>query len=253
MSALIPFAPRQLGAATVQTVNGRDLHAFLGITRDYATWIKTWLKRAHLIQDRDYVVSYAEVENPKRRGKKALGGRPSTDYFLTFDAAKCIGMMSGTAKGDEVRAYFLRCEQDALTKTAVPQVRDPAIQMLIDMAVHLDEARALAIEARVEAAQANTKVEQMLHEQAWMTIHQYVIQHDLERQMPESLQRAYATHLIGYCTQNGYRIYPQPVAYQRWEDENAYYVGALKATLEPWLTRRYAQTDLHLIRPQAGD
>ena len=53
-------------------------------------------------------------------------------------------------------------------------------------------------------------------------------------------------------TLSPWRVYPQPVAYQRWEHENTYYVGAINATLQGWLTRRYAQTAITLV-PKAGD
>ena len=130
---------------------------------------------------------------------------------------------------------------------------------VMSLAASAAESRLIAEAAQIEAQQAKTvasqadaKVEQLLHEQSWMTIHQYVTQHHLEHQIPESLQKLYATHLIGYCMEQGYRVYPQPVAYQRWEHENAYYVGAINATLQDWLFRRHAQVPLHLIHTQ-GD
>ena len=101
-----------------------------------------------------------------------------------------------------------------------------------------------ALEALSQSARADAKADRLLHEQSWITIHQYVTQHDLERQMPMSLQKAYATYLIGYCAKQGYRIYTLPVAYQPWETENTYYIGAIHATLEVWLTRREAQIAL---------
>ena len=38
-------------------------------------------------------------------------GHPRTDYYVTFDAAKQIGMMCGTDKGFEIRDYL--CRPDA--------------------------------------------------------------------------------------------------------------------------------------------
>lgn len=249
--ALIPFALRQIGSESVQTVDGRDLHAFLGIARDYATWVKTWIKKAHLVEDRDYVVFYARGENSKTSHENAVGGRPSTEYFLTFDAAKCLGMMSGSKKGDEVRTYFLECEKIAQGQATVPIVVNPANQALIDTIVRLDvvEQRAAAAEQAAQQAEkraehAETKADLLTQGQAWVTIHQYVILHSLERQMPQSLQQEYARYLIGYCAQNNLRVYPQPVAYQRWQDENSYYIEAIRATLPAWLNRRHAQQTL---------
>lgn len=103
---LLPVEFRPLAGASVQTVNARDLHAFLGVARDFSNWIKDQLERARLTQGRDFEVFAEKGENP-------TGGRPRTDYFLTLDAAKHVAMMAGTDKGFEVRDYFLECERRA--------------------------------------------------------------------------------------------------------------------------------------------
>ena len=40
MNELIQVAERQIGDGTIQTVNARDLHAFLEVGKDFSTWIK---------------------------------------------------------------------------------------------------------------------------------------------------------------------------------------------------------------------
>jgi anti-repressor protein len=105
MPDLIPFEKRLIGTEELQTVDGRDIHAFLGITKPYNPWIKAQVKRAHLIDNRDYTVYYPQVVNP-------LGGRPSKEYYLSFDAAKHVAMMSGAAKGREARDYFIQKEKE---------------------------------------------------------------------------------------------------------------------------------------------
>lgn len=74
-----------------------------------------WLWRAKLLEGRDFV-SLAQ----KGEGK---GMPPRTEYFLTYDAAKHIGMMSGTGKGVTIREYFLDCERRA--KEAAKAVATP--------------------------------------------------------------------------------------------------------------------------------
>ena len=40
-----------------------------------------------------------------------LGGRPAENIMLSTDCFKSLAMMAGTAKGKEVRRYFLDCER----------------------------------------------------------------------------------------------------------------------------------------------
>ena len=44
--------------------------------------------------------------------KSKTGGRPSEWVTLTVDCFKSLAMMAGTAKGREVRLYFLKCEKE---------------------------------------------------------------------------------------------------------------------------------------------
>ena len=100
--------------AAVQTVNARELHGFLESRADFSTWIKQQIERARLAEGRDYLV-HKIVE----RQNQGLTGQGRIDYHLTLEAAKHIGMMSGTDKGFEVRDYFIECERRA-------QHKDPA-------------------------------------------------------------------------------------------------------------------------------
>ena len=115
---LIPFAPRQLGSETVETVNGRDLHGFLAIRKDYSNWIKAQIKRGHFIENRDYIVL-------NQKGERENQWDTAIEYFFTFDAAKHIGMMSGAKKGTEVREYFIECERQ-LTRLPSIAPKTPA-------------------------------------------------------------------------------------------------------------------------------
>jgi phage anti-repressor protein len=45
------------------------------------------------------------------KGENPQGGRPVEKIMLSVDCLKCLGMMAGTAKGKEVRRYFLECER----------------------------------------------------------------------------------------------------------------------------------------------
>lgn len=56
----------------------------------------------------DWVFTHMRV-NSAEQGVQ--GGRPVEQIWLSVDCFKCLAMMAGTAKGKEVRQYFLDCER----------------------------------------------------------------------------------------------------------------------------------------------
>lgn len=69
----------------MQTVDGRELHDFLNGKGAYSDWAKLQIRRADLVQGRDFMV----LIKPNALGKR---GRPAHEYFFTFNAGKHIGM-----------------------------------------------------------------------------------------------------------------------------------------------------------------
>lgn len=104
---LVPVFAGELNGQTVQLVDARDLHTFLGVARDFSNWIKKRLKDGGFISNQDYVEVFA------KSGENPLGGRPPIDYQLTLETAKHIAMMERNAKGHQVRTYFIECERRA--------------------------------------------------------------------------------------------------------------------------------------------
>lgn len=129
MTVSIPIAQREIVGEIVQTFDGRDLHGDLGVSKDYTNWVKAQIKRARLVEDKDYVKF-------TQKGELSTTGQTRHEYHFTLEAGKHIGMMSGTARGSEVREYFLACERQA--KTAMPIVKDPQIAAVIFTLTRLD-------------------------------------------------------------------------------------------------------------------
>ncbi len=128
MTVNIPIAQREIVGELVQTFDGRDLHADLGVAKDYTTWAKAQIKRARLVEDKDYV-------KLTQKGELSTTGQTRHEYHFTLEAGKHIGMMSGTARGSEVREYFLACERQA---KAAPPVKDPQIAAMIFTLTRID-------------------------------------------------------------------------------------------------------------------
>lgn len=103
-SIAIPLELSTIGTESVKTCNARNVHAELGVKKDFSDWIKAQIKRAMLVENVDYII----VPQKGEGGKFA-----PIEYHLTIEAGKHIAMLSGTAKGRKVREYFLECERQA--------------------------------------------------------------------------------------------------------------------------------------------
>ena len=132
---MLPFSKEVAsGPSSIDAVSARDLHAYLEVSKDFTSWVKTQVNRAGLIAHKDFEVFTL-------KGAKPQGGRPGKDYMLTRDAAKKVAMMCRTARGTKVRNYFIECERQVLNPVAfnlgasqVPQTLAEALRMAADQA-----------------------------------------------------------------------------------------------------------------------
>lgn len=101
---IISISTAVINDSETNSVNARDLHRALEVRKDFVTWMKAQINRACLEENVDYVVF-------TQKGENLLGGRPTTDYTLTLDAAKHISMLSSSPKGKAIRDYFIEAEK----------------------------------------------------------------------------------------------------------------------------------------------
>lgn len=92
-----------------QTINGRDIHLALDITREYSKWIKEQIDFHELIENIDYVVFATNGENPQ-------GGRPRTEYHFTIEWAKHIALASRSPKGKAYRQALIDLEKRVVSQ-----------------------------------------------------------------------------------------------------------------------------------------
>jgi phage anti-repressor protein len=78
-------------------VSSREIHKFLGVKKQYSTWIKTWIKNTRYKENKDFY-SYRE---------ESRGGRPSEDFFVNESMATTLVMMSNAQFADEFRDYLI--------------------------------------------------------------------------------------------------------------------------------------------------
>ena len=119
MQGLIHIQQQSIDGEPVQTVNARDLHAFLGVGKDFSNWIKDRIEKFEFVENQDFVIDSPKLANQSGRG----GDRRTIEYHLTLDMAKELAMIERTPKGKEARQYFIACERrlHAIVKTPQPQ------------------------------------------------------------------------------------------------------------------------------------
>ncbi|OCG53991.1 antA/AntB antirepressor family protein, partial [Gilliamella sp. Imp1-1] len=133
---LVPVTETQLNGKLQQTVSAKQLHHFLGVGRDFSTWIKGRIEQYGFIENDDYVVfDSPELVNQSIKNKQLNkretvrgGDRRSIDYHLTLNMAKELAMIENNEKGRAIRKYFIRCEEHL--KEIAPAIQKKALNRL---------------------------------------------------------------------------------------------------------------------------
>lgn len=112
MNELIKINQSSINDETVQTVNARDLHEFLGNKDHFTTWMKDRINQYSFVEKQDYMTF---SENSKK-------GRPTIEYAISIDMAKELSMVERNDQGKKARQYFIECEKVAKQP---PQLNDP--------------------------------------------------------------------------------------------------------------------------------
>lgn len=98
-SELVPVYESDRGE---RVVDGRELHEFLEVGRDFTTWIKDRIEKYGFVESEDF--------SPVS-GKTSEGGRPRTEYILKLDMAKELAMVENNEQGSRARKYFIEVER----------------------------------------------------------------------------------------------------------------------------------------------
>ncbi|WP_369581549.1 antA/AntB antirepressor family protein [Kingella oralis] len=101
MTELFVLVNRPVAGQAQQTVNARELHAFLENRDHFSTWIKDRISQYGFVENQDFV-SFSEI--PENGGRRI-------EYALSLDMAKELSMVERNAKGKQARQYFIDCEK----------------------------------------------------------------------------------------------------------------------------------------------
>jgi anti-repressor protein len=113
----------QVGREVIQTVNARELHGFLGSSKQFSNWIRERIERYGFTENVDYVSSKLSSLN---------GGAAKIEYHVSVGMAKELAMVERNAQGKQARLYFIECErklQEIAPASALPSYPDALRQL----------------------------------------------------------------------------------------------------------------------------
>ena len=96
----------KIGGATAQSISGRDLYRYLGLSKCYTAWIKDGVEDCGLIENEDYVVEWF----------KSDANGHSIEHKFTQLAAVEIAMRSRSPLAKRIRRSV--CRRDGFIKFA---------------------------------------------------------------------------------------------------------------------------------------
>lgn len=146
MQELITLYNVEFDGTTQQTVNARELHAFLEVGKDFSTWIKDRIHKYGFEENIDFV----KIDSPKLGNQKG-GDRRSIEYHISLSMAKELSMVERNSNGKQARQYFINCERklkEVTKQPSIPQTLPEALRLAADLA----EKNQLLLEEKKENA-----------------------------------------------------------------------------------------------------
>lgn len=101
MRDLIEISKEIIGNEEQQTVDARELWAFLGSKQEFTNWIKNRIAKYEFMEGVDY--QFDKFINAFKIEEK--------HYTITVDMAKNLALVEHTKKGQEIRRYFIEVEK----------------------------------------------------------------------------------------------------------------------------------------------
>ena len=102
MNKLIALNQSTINGELQQTVNARELHAFLESKQDFSTWIKNRIEKYGFVENQDFVRFHKKME---------ANNATMIEYHITIDMAKELSMVENNEQGRLARRYFIECEK----------------------------------------------------------------------------------------------------------------------------------------------
>ena len=94
MNELISLNQSAINNEMVQTVNARELHAFIESKQQFATWIKNRIEKYGFVENQDFIC--VSQKNETQRANGQIGVSVSNEYYITLDMAKEVAMIENS-------------------------------------------------------------------------------------------------------------------------------------------------------------
>jgi phage anti-repressor protein len=111
---LVAVFNTDIGGSLKAAVDARELHQFLGVKRDFSTWIKRRIREYGLVEDEDFVSITKTGDGFKKdKNNRVIDDKGLVvpiEYHLKLDVAKELAMVEKNAQGRAARRYFIDCE-----------------------------------------------------------------------------------------------------------------------------------------------
>ena len=111
----------------IETVNARELHAFLEVKTRFNDWIANRISEFGFTENQDFVTLT----------KNLVSGGKQNVFHISIDMANELSMLERNDKGKQARLYFIECERIAKSKQ-VPQSFSEALQLAANQAKQLE-------------------------------------------------------------------------------------------------------------------
>ena len=107
-----------IGSESINTVNARDLHAFLEVGRDFSSWIKNRIEVYGFVEGIDFIVVQRRLP-AKKEGQRG-GNRRALEYFCSKNMAAKLSQvekpLSKRQGKGEKKTYIVRSTISGLIK-----------------------------------------------------------------------------------------------------------------------------------------
>ncbi|MBP1905303.1 anti-repressor protein [Paenibacillus turicensis] len=113
---LIPVYQTETGE---HVVDGRELHKFLNVGKDFTTWIKDRIEKYGFTDGEEFSPVLVKTSD---------SGRPRTEYILKLDTAKELAMVENNDQGRNARRYFIEVEKKLKSITTPSYMIDDPVQ-----------------------------------------------------------------------------------------------------------------------------